>query len=134
MKRSVAPSQLRTGVKKPKFIVPIKRTIDHEGNSPGTSRLEKMVCAPPITAFPSPADISNSHPSNVPDSVTRGTAVLAVGSCKSFHAPLQERQPSISSSADESCHAAFPKKEAKLYFSVVWCKRSSKKHKNWEGM
>ncbi|XP_067934521.1 DNA repair and recombination protein RAD54B-like [Watersipora subatra] len=65
-------------------------------------------------------------------SATKTSSVPKQHKLAKFCSPLRQRYVNESSS-DKGQYTLTGSDSVKHYFKVVWCKRSTKKHKNWEG-
>ncbi|XP_045214177.2 DNA repair and recombination protein RAD54B-like [Mercenaria mercenaria] len=152
MRRSAAPSQ----VGRAKFVSPI---LPSKGPS-STNFKQKASLSPQVNVsltsqnnvlkriFPDSVDdkqINSKSPAEVQNRCKRNSCdcdgekiVTLVAKKPRFQAPTLNKQPVLASPAT-SLKTDIENIGAKEtggntgYFSVVWCKRSNKKHKKWEG-
>ncbi|KAG8441820.1 hypothetical protein GDO86_010846 [Hymenochirus boettgeri] len=124
MRRSAAPSQLSgNATKKPRFLPPGKvnsTCLEKETNSSKTDKIDNV-------GFPSQAFARICGPNKTTEGCSQpahdSKATLATGVSVFRNLPDKINEPK--KEEESSCFV--------MYFSVVWCKASKKKHKKWEG-
>ncbi|XP_063780181.1 DNA repair and recombination protein RAD54B [Pseudophryne corroboree] len=135
MRRSGAPSQRLSGnlTKKPRFISPLKVTsysdkvaeIVTTTLKPKNDSLPSGVLARTGGVSTKSTTIEETKPFAVP---AHKFAVAAASKFRPLAAPLHVINQDTQPRNEEEGESA-----PVMYFSVVWCKASKKKHKKWEG-
>ena len=138
MKRSAAPSQQYKKVSK--FVTPYRRpenlasvaspkTVESDPQKPPCGSSTKDITPTTVaTGNESDVEIGTTSTNHVASDITTTLPIHKVSFTK-FRAPLQQLNSNEAAPMQSTADPSVRKK----YLSVVWCKRSTKKHKNWEG-